>query len=262
MRAKLIASTWTFSHVGAEFESPARVIEAIYELGLEPEIWLNWAADPKCFDRPTWDKWRQLVRPSPALAFHTRNDRQRMPEEIEFLAYLGGRVLVVHPIVLSLPEYRHERPERHPDVPFIRDLAAAACEQGVFLALENIHNREFQDRTLDAVETFDDRGGLGICIDLGHAELIRDQPGESPVALIRDFAPVLLHLHVDDVLGPCDHQPPVRDHQPLGTGTIDYAEIGAALRAANFTGTAALEILSQSPRADVTNAMESLSRYL
>ena len=47
------------------------------------------------YDRPTWDDWRGRGRPSPGLSFHTRNDRTRMLEEIEFLAHLGGRVLVV-----------------------------------------------------------------------------------------------------------------------------------------------------------------------
>ena len=249
----LTASTWTFSHVGGEFASPARVIERIYELGFQPEIWLNWHADPTCYDRPTWDDWRGRVRPSPGLSFHTRNERTRMLEEIEFLAHLGGRVLVVHPCVLALPEYRGEQPERHPDIPFIRDLAAAAREKGVFLGLENIFSREFQDRTLEAVEICDARGGLGICIDIGHAELVRDQPGESAVTLIRDFGKALLHLHVHDIV-------PGRDHLPLAAGTIDYAAIAAALRQANFNGTATLEILSKSPVADVQAGREYLAQ--
>lgn len=240
MKVTLTCSTWNFIRSGGAYESAERVIAQICSMGFTPELWLNWAPKPDCYDRPHWEELRRLLGPSPALSFHTRNQRERMLEEIELLAFLGGRVLVVHPGVLSLPEFRDERPAGRPDVGFISELAAAARQHGVFLALENIFARKFLDRTLEHVQTFDERGGLGICIDIGHAELKRGEPNESAVDLIRDYGRVLLHLHVHDVREGADHV-------PLGTGSIDYSTIAAALREVDFEGTAALEIQSDDP---------------
>ena len=77
-------------------------------------------------------------------------------------------------------------------------------------------------------------------IDIGHAELKRGEPNESAVDLIRDYGRVLLHLHVHDVREGADHV-------PLGSGSIHYSTIAAALREVDFEGTAALEIQSDDP---------------
>ena len=250
MNTRLTVSTWNFKHLDA-WADPTAVIAQIRRMGYAPELWLHWDERLDCFDRPRWSELAKLIGPCPDLSFHTRNQPERLVEELDMLAALGGRVLVVHPIALCLPEYRRERPERHPDVPLIRDLASEARRRGVFIGLENIFSREFQDRTLEAVETFDEHGGLGICIDLGHAEMRRDYPNETPVDLIRDFGPVLLHLHVHDVAGE-------RDHQPLGSGRMDYAAIAAALREANFDGTAVLEIQAPDPIATIEDGWKRL----
>ncbi len=254
MNVTLTVSTWNFKHVGGEYAAVARVIEKIHSLGYGTELWLNWDAEPEFYDRANWDRLRALVGTSPTLSFHTRNDRDRMFEEIELLAYLGGRVLVVHPCVVSLPEYRQERPAGHPDVPFIRELAAAARQHGVFLGLENIFARPFVDRTLEHVETFDERGGPGICIDLGHAEMRRGEvhdDHEAPETLIRDYGSVLLHLHVHDVVDG-------KDHKPLGTGSLNYNKIAGALRDVDFHGTAALEIQADDPVATIHQGRQYL----
>jgi len=252
----LTVSTWNFKHLGSEYASAAHVIERIHSLGYGTELWLNWDSEPQFYDRANWDGLRALVGTSPTLSFHTRNQQDRMFEEIELLAYLGGRVLVVHPCVVSLPEYRQERPAGHPDVPFICDLAAAAREHGVFLGLENIFARTFLDRTLADVDTFDERGGLGICIDLGHAEMRQCEAHdarEAPEALIRDYGPVLLHLHVHDVVDG-------NDHKPLGTGSVNYDKIAGALRDVDFHGTAALEIQADDPVATIHESWEYLKK--
>lgn len=254
MKATLTCSTWNFINAGGEFAPAANVIGEIQSIGFAPELWLSWRPEPDCYDRPRWDGLRELIRRPAAMSFHTRNQRERMLEEIELLAFLGGRALVVHPVVLSQPEFRDERPAGHPDVPFVRDLAAAAREQGVFLALENIFGRRFLDRTLEAVPTFDHRGGLGICIDVGHAEMRRPEPNESAVDLIRDYGKALLHLHVHDLRDGADHV-------PLGTGEIDYAAVADALREVNFAGTAALEIQSDDPAATAGQSWEYLRRH-
>ncbi len=248
MNLNLTVSTWNFKHQDAQ---PLAVIDKIRSLGFSPELWLHWDAQTDWADRRHWDGLAERIGPRPALSCHSRNDRDRLLEEIEMLAHLGGRVLVVHPCALSEPAHRNERPATHPDLPFIRDLADAAKAAGVFMALENIFGREFLDRTLEGVDTFDDVGGLGICIDLGHAEMRRGDPGQSPEQMIRDFGPVLLHLHVHDVVDG-------KDHKPLGTGCMDYGAIAEALGEADFDGTAALEIQGDDPIAIVRSGVEFL----
>ena len=255
MNATVTVSTWNFMHLGGEYADPLGVIDTIRSLGFAPELWLNWDGRPDWADRPRWDGLRERIGPCPNLSCHSRNDRGRLLEEIELLGHLGGRVLVVHPVALSEPAHRDERPAAHPDLPFIRDLAGAARARGVFLGLENIFGREFLDRTLGGVETFDGRGGLGICIDLGHAEMRRPDPGQSPEELIHDFGPVLLHLHVHDVVEGVDHR-------PLGAGCMNYATIAAALRDADYDGTAALEIQDYDPAATIRGAWALLSALL
>jgi sugar phosphate isomerase/epimerase len=252
----LTVSTWNFKHVGGEYASAVRAIEEIHSLGFGAELWLNWDGEPEFYDRCNWDRLPVIVSASPTLSFHTRNQRDRMFEEVELLAQLGGQVLVVHPCVVSLPQYRQERPAGHPDVPFIRELAAAAGQHGVYLGLENIFARTFLDRTLEKVATFDDRGGLGVCVDVGHAQMRWGEVGdarEAPEALIRDYGAVLLHLHVHDVVDG-------RDHQPLGTGSVDYGKVAAALRDVDFQGTAALEIQADDPVAAIRNGYQYLER--
>ena len=240
MKLVLTVSTWNFKHLADQYASPLRALERIQSLGFGAELWLNWQARPDWADREHWEQLRGLLRHRRWLSLHTRNQRERMLEELELLAYLGGRVLVAHPCVLSQVAYRQERPARHPDLGFIRELAAAAREYGVLLAVENIFGREFLDLTLRGVESYDEAGGLGICIDLGHAELRRGEPGQGPVELIRDFGQAVVHLHVHDVADG-------RDHLPLGAGQMDYAAIAEALAEVDFQGTAALELQAADP---------------
>jgi len=210
VNATITVSTWNFMHLGGDWTDPLAVIDTIRSLGFAPELWLNWTGQPDWADRPRRDELKQRIGPCANLSFHSRNDRQRLLEEIELLAHLGGRVLVVHPVALSEPAFRDERPARHPDLPFIRDLAQAARAHGVLLGLENIFGREFLDRTLDGVETFDGRGGLGICIDLGHAEMRRPDPHQAPEELVRDY-----RRSGDPRRRPCRDRP-VRDGLPPG----------------------------------------------
>lgn len=246
MKVHLSVSTWSFIYHDA-FSDPHRAVKAKQEMGHALELWLNWGPAPESFDREYWDAWKARLESSAALSFHTRNKRERIAEEIELLSYLGGRVLVIHPCVIGFPE----SPGSAPDLAFVRDLAAAACEHGVFLALENIHGRSFLDKTLAGVGATDAKGGLGICIDLGHAALMSKDPAEAPERLIRDYGEVLLHLHVHDVREG-------KDHVPLGTGSMDYEAIAAALNEVGFSGSAALEIQSDDPILMVQNSIEYL----
>jgi sugar phosphate isomerase/epimerase len=254
MRLRLGASTWDFIHLPEGYEDPLEAVAAIRRLHLTPELWLNWPARPTCYDRTEWAELAERLGPAPGLAFHTRNDRDRLMEEVELLALLGGRSLVVHPVALSEPAHRHERPARHPDAPLIRDLAAEARRRGVFLALENIFSRAFLDRTADVATMGDAEGGLAICVDVGHAELPHDDPAESAVRVIADFAPHLVHLHLHDVRDG-------KDHLPLGRGTIDYAAVAEALGEAGFEGTATLEIRADDPAGALREGIEFVRRH-
>ena len=110
MKIDLSVSTWSFMNHDA-YADPRRAVTAIQDMGHPVELWQSWAPAPESFDRGHWGAWKAVLNPCSALSFHTRNNRGRMVEEIEFLAYLGGRILVLHPCVLGLPEDREGEPD-------------------------------------------------------------------------------------------------------------------------------------------------------
>lgn len=72
---------------------------------------------------------------------------------------------------------------------------------------------------------------VGVCLDLGHANIAGDPP-----AAVRTAAPRLIHLHVSDNLGERD------DHLVPGRGTIPWGRTVAALSEVGFDGAFTLEL--------------------
>lgn len=64
---------------------------------------------------------------------------------------------------------------------------------------------------------------LGLCLDVGHANTVVSKT--PPADWLAPMLPDLRHVHLHDNHGALD------EHLPLGTGTIDFAPILAALAA-------------------------------
>ncbi len=110
------------------------------------------------------------------------------------------------------------------------------------------------------VETVDDyfelRGAvdsptLGLTLDLGHCHLAERHPPEE---VVRRVAPVLGHVHAEDM------RRPVHEHLPFGEGEMRYPPILAALRGVGYRGLVTVELSRHSHRAP--EAARSAIEYL
>lgn len=96
---------------------------------------------------------------------------------------------------------------------------------------------------------------LGLCLDVGHLLVTGDVPvGDA----IREWAPRLVHVHLDDVAGA------VHEHRMFGEGDLDLAETLGALLETGFAGMAAVELSRDSHRgaAAAEEALAHLRRAL
>ncbi|MGI6368449.1 MAG: sugar phosphate isomerase/epimerase family protein [Anaerolineae bacterium] len=167
---------------------------------------------------------------------------------VEVCKSVGATVVVVHaPLVrgLSLGDL--------PDVPSLvqQDLVglgepvARAAELGVELALENgrtLAHWVYIQALLERIN----QPHVGACVDAGHANL-----GDlgAPRA-IRMAGKRLLTLHLHDNLGEVD------DHLPPGRGTIDWAELLAALAEVGYHRTLQLELTDRAAHREYDQALE------
>lgn len=144
---------------------------------------------------------------------------------------LGGRIVVVHPSDL-LRHGADIAARLDASAGSLRAIAAACRQEGLQLAVESPlphliggHPDEFA-WLLSQVPA-----EVGVCLDTGHVALSHSW---------RRFAELcdgrVVHIHASDNHGQYD------DHLVPGTGTIDWGEIGATLRAMTFAGWMMLEL--------------------
>ncbi len=244
---ELNVSTWNYL---CERGDNANINQAISEIvadGFGVEIWLGWSPEPQIVERPAWKRLKELLDQAPAVSLHTRLDHydpRAAQQEIDMCAYLGGKVVVVHQSTLGVDENTN-------NFDHVRQLAQYAQDRGVYIALEN-GNFQILKRVVGEVDLFSSRGGLGICIDVGHANLCQAD-FEAPVEWFLDeFHWRLVHLHLADNFGKND------DHLAPGEGTIDWRKILSKLEQLHFQGRATLETNSRRVRQKAREARRFL----
>ena len=244
-------STWNWlKPLGAE----ARLLPALEEAaagGFGVELWLDWTPEPQLFERGRWPELKRACRETPGLSLHSRLIHQFDPatirEEIDLAAFLGADPLVVHPRSLGLESGTWDasmlRPIGSCELEVIAGILSYAGERSVRLALENGAMDALQAVT-DAfpADDADGTGGpLGICIDVGHANLHCGLFADPAAEYLRAFAGRLVHLHVSDNSGAGD------EHLVPGTGNIDWRSVTAALRRIPSRGNIVLELAEAGP---------------
>ncbi len=155
---------------------------------------------------------------------------------VDMAASLGCHVvqsITGAPIIQDVPPreaWRHARDG-------LRACAEYAEAHGVRIALEG------EDDTLvrssaDILEMIAevDHAGIGALFDIGHANMVR---GDDPVRAAEVLAPHLIHIHAHDNDGWRD------DHAPLGSGTVDWAQLAREL--ASYQGAITIEVGSRNP---------------
>jgi len=255
----LSISTWNYLKADPDPSDLDRIIREINQNGFGIELWLNWSAAPELVDRQNWEHLKRIIDPQYPLSMHSRlveyNDWDVLKEEIDMCHFLGSWILVVHPkslgiMVSTLPE--PILPEHvECDWETLAGLLPYARERGVRIALEN-GPLEILRGVLEKLKSHPDRDQLGICIDVGHANLLHDQ-FESPVLRFLDeFETHLIHLHLSDNYGLSD------EHRMPGQGSIDWDMVIPRISGMNYTEAFVLESKVPQPLA----VAEAARRFL
>lgn len=171
-------------------------------------------------------------------------------QEIDFAKTLGACTLVLHSACFGLVEE-----DDRPDWPEIVRIADYAAQRNVRLALENLQDTVWAlDRVLEEVGDDPKRTNLGICVDIGHAQLSEDA-GRDPVTnYLERYAGQLTHLHLHDNRGKMD------EHLLPGEGVVDWLQVFRVLHALGYQGTAVFET-RQPGISPLENVQRALAHY-
>jgi sugar phosphate isomerase/epimerase len=134
--------------------------------------------------------------------------------------------------------------------PAFARIVAEARRRGVGVILENHPQGLLADAA--TIRRFLDEEGHGdvpVIYDVANAFAI----GEDPAEGLRSLRSKLGIVHVSD--SPAGQW----RHDPIGSGAIDFAAIGAAIKEISFTGPVALEILSDRPLQDLVDGAHRLA---
>jgi sugar phosphate isomerase/epimerase len=124
-------------------------------------------------------------------------------------------------------------------------------EPGMFI--ESLDDyRELRDRFSSRAP---ERSSLGLTLDLGHLQCTEESPHDR---WIREFAPILDNVHVDD----CRNRE--HKHLPLGEGDIDFPPLLDALSGIGYRGLCLVELSRQSHAAPeyAARSMEFLRKQV
>jgi sugar phosphate isomerase/epimerase len=172
-------------------------------------------------------------------------------------AALGASKVVLHPPIMSglgsfVPETVHAL-----SMDSLSRLTAQAAASNLTVCIENMFPRCGVYFTPEDFEPLFSRyPELMLTLDIGHAHISAPVPGQSPaVDFIRRWGRRIGHVHVSDNHGQRD------EHLPLGSGTVDWPEVVAALVAAGYDRTVTLEVFSEQ-RQDLVDGRERLRQLL
>lgn len=212
------------------------VVEGIVADGFGVELWLEWDPDKEAVARDR-DQLKVLLEGS-RLSAHSKDvldqgewDYAEFKREIDLCSYLGAGILVAHPW------------DSATHLKSCRKVVDYASGKNVTMALENGSSSRFLSVTED-VE------GLGICIDLGHANL--DEEYEDAAGVIEQFKDRVVHFHFADNHGERD------EHLVPGEGKIGWRKIVGVI--SGFDGLCVLELNTKDPRRGALRGREFLYR--
>jgi inosose dehydratase len=187
-----------------------------------------------------WEKDGGLKRVLDAnrLALHSAycpvnlTDPARRRQEIDQLVRwarlirgAGGSVAVLGPNNVRRAEYRFADHKAN-IVAALNDMAKAVADVGVVGALHQhtgtcVETREETYAVMEAVDTRHVKFGP----DIGQLQ----KGGSDPVKVVKDFLPVVRHVHMKDF----DGGPHYLGYCPLGMGKVDIAGVAALLESSN-----------------------------
>ncbi len=247
----LSASTWNYLCSQKEAADLHKAIAEILSGGYGVELWLGWGPDPAAVKRDKWDHLKELLEDAPAISLHCSKgnwDWDVLREEIDMCQHLGSEIVVVHRGTLDL-----DNAQTSADFDNVRMAAEYAASKNVILALEN-GPMETLKRALEEVSGMSENSGLGICIDVGHANM-RHQEFDNPVAqYIDEFRGDLVHFHLADNHGERD------EHLVPGMGIIDWEMVCSKIAGMEFQRWCTMELNTRDAAKAATDAVEYLAK--
>ncbi len=209
---------------------------------------------------------------APDLFFGKCQDHlmERMKEELDALAALGGGIYIVHPSELVGPENPAKNEQGDPsfNLSFVRDiktkgkafqaimerlrmLAIYAKEKRLKVALENMGwwSEEVVAKTLDLLnEVRSDN--VGICFDVGHANR-----SHSIKQMIRSFEKRIITTHLHD-----NHGEETDEHLLPFLGSVNWRKMLETLKENEYSGVLLYEPLTRGTPISVEQTKHSLHR--
>jgi sugar phosphate isomerase/epimerase len=233
-------------------------IDEVVSLGLGVEVWTNRGENDPEPAAALLKEIRGTCKRAPFVTLHTRPQHwvwnlEGLRREIGYCRDVGARTLVLHQGSLGLHE-----PSDRADFFEIGRLAKEALQAGVMFAIENRWDNLWMiDRVLDEIGDDPKRTNLGVCIDVGHANLSKDA-GRQPVrAYLERYRTQLIHLHLHDNHGETD------DHLLPGKGTIDWPDLFRTLDEIAYSGPMVLELHFQNdPLEEIKEARTFVERLI
>jgi sugar phosphate isomerase/epimerase len=177
---------------------------------------------------------------------------KQVKRSIEFCQRLDGKVLVLHPGRVAIPEldWFADGADRL-SIEFFDECATFAKRREVVIGIENIGLPSYACSSLEELAAIvGDRDDLGITFDIGHAYRRAkssgvENPEQSLVDFIKNMGHKIIHVHLHDNHGERD------EHLVPGQGSIDFKPIIRALKAINYDGFIVVELF------DPGNAFET-----
>jgi sugar phosphate isomerase/epimerase len=115
----------------------------------------------------------------------------------------------------------------------LKRLVEYALPRQVFIALENL-----SEPAADLSPVLSAVPGLGITLDVGHAELLTSS--NTSIGIIRECGPSIRHIHLHDNNGGDSVESDL--HLPPGQGVVDFMSIFRELLRSGYDGTMTIEV--------------------
>lgn len=137
-------------------------------------------------------------------------------QEIDITRRMGIGQMVIHPYILGLGVEGHQ-----PSPEDARNLCKYARDNGVLLVLENLGGPGLPvlRAAIDMVGDDPEKTGLGICVDVGHANRSCTHDDIRPEVFLSELRDLIYEVHVDDNFGTKDL------HLPPGHGSINWQPV-------------------------------------
>jgi sugar phosphate isomerase/epimerase len=248
---KIGLHSWTLAHLPVE-----EALQTIADAGFtEAELMgSTYHIDPRIYNKTKLPRLARTIKnmklhicsmhaPIDSIDLSTAKSEEKqqtlnlLTQSIEYCHALNIKILVVHP---TNPKSNHldTYKSRENCVDTLETILPVAEEHGVTLALENMIemvNRRFGCWTEDLVDVAEDvkSSCLGVCLDVGHANLAKSSTLEDEVLCASKH---LIHLHVHDNDGKSD------GHLVPKDGTVDWDALANALSKVHYEGVFMTEI--------------------